>query len=386
MLRRSAHCCSPGSSRGGRCIGCVATMAAFQCSYIDPVWATQMASLGHRPGPICGSSGCRMFSMVCIAVCLGCGAGVAAAVMSMDCKTSIMMNLAEPMCQPFASIRCLARSDTPGTAVYHLGNWCNCSLASGGGTVMLPSAAWRRASGEYCHGANDRPSCSHLAFCSGSILPLSFFGAGRPSSDGAGVVRHGMRHRRVKTEAIQLQVCLFLELRVMVEAVVFLVLWPPQPLPCDGVRPGAAPIHPCPPQAWAVDQSEVLCISQDGVAIKETCEVICLSFVHHHVLCDVARPLVRYVHLHLADELTVCCKFLAFFTCRARCIVTNSWEIRAWRSWCKEHELGALWIMTMYGTGNFCRVIFEEVTTYHCLWMTGFQHLQAITVYLPGNV
>ena len=32
------------------------------------------------------------------------------------------------------------------------------------------------------------------------------------------------RHRRVKTEAIQLQVCLFLELRVMVEAVVFLVL------------------------------------------------------------------------------------------------------------------------------------------------------------------
>ena len=174
-------------------------MAAFQCSHIDPVWATQMASLGHRPGPICGSSGCRMFSMVCIAVCLGCGAGVAAAVMSMDCKTSIMMNLAEPMCQPFASIRCLARSDTPGTAAYHLGNWCNCSLASGGGTVMLPSAAWRRASGEYCHGANDRPSCSHLAFCSGSILPLSFFGAGRPSSDGAGVVRHGMRLSCVAT-------------------------------------------------------------------------------------------------------------------------------------------------------------------------------------------
>ena len=40
----------------------------------------------------------------------------------------------------------------------------------------------------------------------------------------------------------------------------------------------------------------------------------------------------------------------------------------------------------MYSTGNFCRVIFEEVTTYHCLWMTCFQHLQAITVYLPGNV
>ena len=104
-----------------------------------------------------------------------------------------MMNRADPMCQPFASILCLAFSDTPGTDVYHFGSWCSCSLASGGGTTMLPSAAWRRASLEYCHGANSRQSFIHRAFCSGSIFPFSFFGAGLPSSDGAGVVRHGMR-------------------------------------------------------------------------------------------------------------------------------------------------------------------------------------------------
>lgn len=57
-----------------------------------------MVLFGYRFGSICGFSGCRMFSMVCIVVCLGCGVGVVVVVMSMDCKISIMMNLVESMC------------------------------------------------------------------------------------------------------------------------------------------------------------------------------------------------------------------------------------------------------------------------------------------------
>ena len=43
--------------------------------------------------------------------------------------------------------------------------------------------------------------------------------------------------------------------------------------------------------------------------------MVSLSLVHHHVLGKVAYPPVRYAHLHLPDKFTVCCEFVAFFTC-----------------------------------------------------------------------
>ena len=59
------------------------------------------------------------------------------------------------------------------------------------GTCHDPSGLWTRAWSEYCHGAKQRRSVSHLARCSGSMRPLSRFGAARPDSSGAGVVKHG---------------------------------------------------------------------------------------------------------------------------------------------------------------------------------------------------
>lgn len=77
--------------------------------------------------------------------------------------------------------------------MYYFGNWCNCFLVFGGGIVMFLFVAWRRVFGEYCYGANDRSFCSYFVFCFGSILFFSFFGVGRLSLDGVGVVRYGMR-------------------------------------------------------------------------------------------------------------------------------------------------------------------------------------------------